>query len=147
MTFCGLRGLARPRRLPSSAPALVAAQLRLPGQLRVPGDLKSNGRSRWARGRGKQRCSVAISRGYPRERVPSRQQKGWFDGLFSTDTAYRTLYTLTGCGPSCTLYILKMNSDHLRRSVMANSKDVVIAGVSTGIGWRTTQVLVSKGFR
>ena len=30
---------------------------------------------------------------------------------------------------------------------MANSKDVVITGVSTGIGWGTTKVLTSKGFR
>jgi NAD(P)-dependent dehydrogenase (short-subunit alcohol dehydrogenase family) len=30
---------------------------------------------------------------------------------------------------------------------MANGKDVVITGVSTGIGWGTTKVLVSKGFR
>src|SRR6202051_2081402 len=30
---------------------------------------------------------------------------------------------------------------------MANSKDVVVTGVSTGIGLGTTQVLVSKGFR
>jgi NAD(P)-dependent dehydrogenase (short-subunit alcohol dehydrogenase family) len=28
-----------------------------------------------------------------------------------------------------------------------NSKDVVVTGVSTGIGWGTTKVLVSKGFR
>jgi NAD(P)-dependent dehydrogenase (short-subunit alcohol dehydrogenase family) len=42
---------------------------------------------------------------------------------------------------------LKMNSDDLRRNVMANSKDVVVTGVSTGIGWGTTKVLVSKGFR
>src|SRR5580704_18635607 len=42
-----------------------------------------------------------------------------------------------------------MNSDHLRRIAMANSrsKDVVVTGVSTGIGWGTTKVLVSKGFR
>src|SRR6202051_3482234 len=40
-----------------------------------------------------------------------------------------------------------MNSDHLRRKAMANSKDVVVTGVSTGIGWGTTKVLVSKGFR
>jgi NAD(P)-dependent dehydrogenase (short-subunit alcohol dehydrogenase family) len=43
--------------------------------------------------------------------------------------------------------MLKMNSDHLRRNAMANSKDVVVTGVSTGIGWGTTKVLVSKGFR
>src|ERR1700733_5301968 len=30
---------------------------------------------------------------------------------------------------------------------MANSKDVVVTGVSTGIGFGTTKVLVSKGFR
>ena len=30
---------------------------------------------------------------------------------------------------------------------MAHSKDVVVTGVSTGIGWGTTKVLVSKGFR
>jgi NAD(P)-dependent dehydrogenase (short-subunit alcohol dehydrogenase family) len=30
---------------------------------------------------------------------------------------------------------------------MANSKDAVVTGVSTGIGWGTTKVLVSKGFR
>jgi hypothetical protein len=39
------------------------------------------------------------------------------------------------------------NSDHLRRNAMAKSKDVVVTGVSTGIGWGTTKVLVSKGFR
>ena len=30
---------------------------------------------------------------------------------------------------------------------MANTKDVVVTGVSTGIGWGTTKVLISKGFR
>src|ERR1700722_9134018 len=30
---------------------------------------------------------------------------------------------------------------------MPNSKDVVVTGVSTGIGWGTTKVLISKGFR
>jgi NAD(P)-dependent dehydrogenase (short-subunit alcohol dehydrogenase family) len=30
---------------------------------------------------------------------------------------------------------------------MPNSKDVVVTGVSTGIGWGTTKVLLSKGFR
>ncbi len=30
---------------------------------------------------------------------------------------------------------------------MANGKDVVVTGVSTGIGWGTTKVLISKGFR
>src|SRR6202162_4637366 len=34
-----------------------------------------------------------------------------------------------------------------RRNAMANIKDVVVTGVSTGIGWGTTKVLVSKGFR
>src|SRR5271163_1708823 len=46
----------------------------------------------------------------------------------------------------CTANMLKMNSDHLKRNAMANSKDVVVTGVSTGIGWGTTKVLVSKGF-
>jgi NAD(P)-dependent dehydrogenase (short-subunit alcohol dehydrogenase family) len=36
---------------------------------------------------------------------------------------------------------------HLRRNAKANSKDVVVTGVSTGIGWETTKVLVSKEFR
>jgi NAD(P)-dependent dehydrogenase (short-subunit alcohol dehydrogenase family) len=40
-----------------------------------------------------------------------------------------------------------MNSVHLRSNVMVNSKDVVVTGVSTGIGWGTTKVLVAKGFR
>jgi NAD(P)-dependent dehydrogenase (short-subunit alcohol dehydrogenase family) len=40
-----------------------------------------------------------------------------------------------------------MNSAHLRRNAMANSKDVVVTGVSTGIGWATAKVLISKGFR
>src|SRR6204780_2895944 len=43
--------------------------------------------------------------------------------------------------------MLKMNSDHFRRNAMAKSKDVVVTGVSTGIGWGTTKVLISKGFR
>src|ERR1700732_60578 len=47
----------------------------------------------------------------------------------------------------CTANMLKMNSDHLRRSAVANSKDVVVTGVSTGIGWGTAKVLVSNGFR
>jgi NAD(P)-dependent dehydrogenase (short-subunit alcohol dehydrogenase family) len=34
-----------------------------------------------------------------------------------------------------------------KKTEMANSKDVVVTGVSTGIGWGTTKVLVSKGFR
>jgi NAD(P)-dependent dehydrogenase (short-subunit alcohol dehydrogenase family) len=34
-----------------------------------------------------------------------------------------------------------------RKNAMANSKDVVVTGVSTGIGWGTTKVLVTKGFR
>jgi NAD(P)-dependent dehydrogenase (short-subunit alcohol dehydrogenase family) len=41
----------------------------------------------------------------------------------------------------------KSPDDHLGRNAMANSKDVVVTGVSTGIGWGTTRVLVSKGFR
>src|SRR5580658_1242157 len=40
-----------------------------------------------------------------------------------------------------------MNSAHLRRNAMADSKDVVVTGVSTGIGWATAKVLISKGFR
>src|ERR1700722_9729878 len=40
-----------------------------------------------------------------------------------------------------------MYIDHLRRNAMANSKDVVVTGVSSGIGWGTTKVLVAKGFR
>ena len=47
----------------------------------------------------------------------------------------------------CTANILKMNSDHLRRNAMTNTKDVVVTGVSTGIGWGTTKVLVANGFR
>jgi NAD(P)-dependent dehydrogenase (short-subunit alcohol dehydrogenase family) len=43
--------------------------------------------------------------------------------------------------------MLKMISVHLRRNAMANSKDVVVTGVSTGIGWGSAKVLVSKGFR
>jgi NAD(P)-dependent dehydrogenase (short-subunit alcohol dehydrogenase family) len=43
--------------------------------------------------------------------------------------------------------MLKMDIDHLRRNAVANSKDVVVTGVSTGIGWGTTKVLVSKGYR
>ncbi len=45
---------------------------------------------------------------------------------------------------------VKVDSVHLERNgrnATANSKDVVITGVSTGIGWGTTKVLVSKGFR
>jgi NAD(P)-dependent dehydrogenase (short-subunit alcohol dehydrogenase family) len=43
-----------------------------------------------------------------------------------------------------------MNSTTLlpRKSTeIANKKDVVVTGVATGIGWGTTKVLVSKGFR
>src|SRR5580704_12019509 len=47
----------------------------------------------------------------------------------------------------CTANMLKMNSDHLGRNALANSKDVVVTGVSTGIGWGTTKVLVAKGVR
>jgi NAD(P)-dependent dehydrogenase (short-subunit alcohol dehydrogenase family) len=32
-------------------------------------------------------------------------------------------------------------------NAMANSKDVVVTGVSSGIGWGTTKILISKGFR
>jgi NAD(P)-dependent dehydrogenase (short-subunit alcohol dehydrogenase family) len=35
----------------------------------------------------------------------------------------------------------------LRRSAMANGKDVVVTGVASGIGLGTTKVLVAKGFR
>src|SRR6204780_845124 len=42
---------------------------------------------------------------------------------------------------------MTVDSVHLRRDAMANSKDVVVTGISTGIGWGTTKVLVSKGFR
>jgi NAD(P)-dependent dehydrogenase (short-subunit alcohol dehydrogenase family) len=35
----------------------------------------------------------------------------------------------------------------LGENVMANSKDVVVTGVSTGIGWASTKVLISNGFR
>jgi NAD(P)-dependent dehydrogenase (short-subunit alcohol dehydrogenase family) len=42
---------------------------------------------------------------------------------------------------------MKMSSDHLRSNAMAKSQDVVVTGVSTGIGWGTTKVLVAKGFR
>jgi NAD(P)-dependent dehydrogenase (short-subunit alcohol dehydrogenase family) len=42
---------------------------------------------------------------------------------------------------------LKINGDHFWSNAMANSKDVVVTGVSTGIGWGTTKVLVSKGYR
>jgi NAD(P)-dependent dehydrogenase (short-subunit alcohol dehydrogenase family) len=40
-----------------------------------------------------------------------------------------------------------MDIDHLRRNAMVNSKDVVVTGVSTGIGWGTTKVLIAKGVR
>src|ERR1700733_14426295 len=40
-----------------------------------------------------------------------------------------------------------MNSDQLRRNGMASSRYVVVTGVSTGIGWATAKVLISKGFR
>jgi NAD(P)-dependent dehydrogenase (short-subunit alcohol dehydrogenase family) len=43
--------------------------------------------------------------------------------------------------------MLKMSTDHLRRNAMSHSKNVVVTGVSTGIGWGTTKVLVAKGFR
>src|ERR1700693_2117064 len=47
----------------------------------------------------------------------------------------------------CTANMLKMNSDHLGGNKMANNKDVVVTGVSSGIGWGATKVLVAKGFR
>jgi NAD(P)-dependent dehydrogenase (short-subunit alcohol dehydrogenase family) len=34
-----------------------------------------------------------------------------------------------------------------RERKMADAKDVVVTGVSTGIGWGTPKVLVAKGFR
>ena len=40
-----------------------------------------------------------------------------------------------------------MYSVHLRRNAIIHSKDVVVTGVSTGIGWGTAKVLVAKGFR
>jgi NAD(P)-dependent dehydrogenase (short-subunit alcohol dehydrogenase family) len=40
-----------------------------------------------------------------------------------------------------------MDSVYVRSNAMANSKDVVVTGVSTGIGRGTTKVLISKGFR
>jgi NAD(P)-dependent dehydrogenase (short-subunit alcohol dehydrogenase family) len=40
-----------------------------------------------------------------------------------------------------------MVSVHLGRKAMVNNKDVVVTGVSTGIGHATTKVLLSKGFR
>jgi NAD(P)-dependent dehydrogenase (short-subunit alcohol dehydrogenase family) len=40
-----------------------------------------------------------------------------------------------------------LNAGASTRNAMVNSKDVVVTGVSTGIGWGTTKVLVSKGFR
>jgi NAD(P)-dependent dehydrogenase (short-subunit alcohol dehydrogenase family) len=42
---------------------------------------------------------------------------------------------------------MKVDSVHLRSNSMTNSKDVVVTGVSTGIGWGTAKILVSKGFR
>jgi NAD(P)-dependent dehydrogenase (short-subunit alcohol dehydrogenase family) len=43
--------------------------------------------------------------------------------------------------------ISRMNTAHASKNAMADSKDVVVTGVSTGIGWGTTKVLISKGFR
>jgi hypothetical protein len=40
-----------------------------------------------------------------------------------------------------------MSSVHLEEKSMAEQRDVVVTGVSTGIGWGTTKVLVAKGFR
>ena len=45
---------------------------------------------------------------------------------------------------------MKMCGEHLRcreRVDMANAKDVVVTGVSTGIGLGTTKVLIAKGYR
>src|ERR1700735_4648930 len=42
---------------------------------------------------------------------------------------------------------MKVDSVHLRRNAMADRKDVVVTGESTGIGWGTHKSLVSKGFR
>src|SRR3984885_2601248 len=39
------------------------------------------------------------------------------------------------------------HADQLKRHATAHGKDVVVTGVSTGIGWGTTKVLVSKVFR
>jgi hypothetical protein len=55
------------------------------------------------------------------------------------DKAWGTLYTLTPIRGRCTVNILKMDSAYLRRNAMPNSKDVVVTGVSTGIGWGTTK--------
>src|SRR5580692_11326948 len=43
--------------------------------------------------------------------------------------------------------MFKMNTDHLKDNTMENNKNVVVTGVSTGIGWGTTKVLLAKGFR
>src|SRR5271154_3491130 len=32
-------------------------------------------------------------------------------------------------------------------NAMANTENIVVTGVSSGIGWGTTKVLISKGFR
>ena len=40
-----------------------------------------------------------------------------------------------------------MHSDHLERNTMPNNQNVMVTGVSTGIGWGTTKVLIAKGFR
>ncbi len=69
-----------------------------------------------------------------------------YTGLSAEDLKV-TRNAATRLPPRCTLYTLKVNSNPLRRNAMANSKDVVVTGVSTGIGWGTTKVLVSKGFR
>jgi len=43
--------------------------------------------------------------------------------------------------------MFKMNTEHLKNNAVAINKNVVVTGVSTGIGWGTTKVLVAKGFR
>jgi NAD(P)-dependent dehydrogenase (short-subunit alcohol dehydrogenase family) len=42
---------------------------------------------------------------------------------------------------------MKMFSAHLGENTMAKNRDVVVTGVSTGIGHATTRVLLSKGLR
>src|ERR1700723_3677452 len=61
-----------------------------------------------------------------------------------------TLYTLTARRRKCTVNTMNMCGEHLRcreRVDMANAKDVVVTGVSTGIGLGTTKVLIANGYR
>ena len=138
MTFCGLWGLVRTRRLPSSASVPVARVLRLPGSFECTANPK-----------------VAVDRIRSREAAMFRSDKSrippwasslsaagrYVDGLFSTDTAYRTRTNLDMSLAKVYVYILKMNADHLGRNAMANSKskDVVVTGVSSWIGWELLQ--------